>query len=144
MPQNTLSDREVRRIAKVVIEYERRVGIPFEKRDPPLVDQPAGLGLVEFKVTSASTVDDSDSPFDGMRKLVVEIVGPSCNKSSLHGDTVDVYEHDPQCLTADELDAALVDRKGWAYQGVFQDQSATAEAGDLTPCHWVLFGLCCP
>ena len=103
-----------------------------------------GIGRIEFEVLSATTVSDTGSPYDGMRKLSVEVVGPSCNRASMLGDTVDVYEHDPQCLTSGELDAELVGRKGWAFEGIFQDQSATATAGDATPCHWVLDGICCP
>lgn len=101
-----------------------------------------GGGKIEFRVLSASTVVGGQ--YDGMRKLVVEVKSPPCNRTSLHGDTVDVYEHEPLCLTGDESDAALVDRKGWAYEGVYQDQSSGAIAGDLTDCHWVLDGLCCP
>lgn len=100
--------------------------------------------IIEFTVDSATTVSNTSSPFDGMRKLTVTIISPSCSFTSLHGDTVDVYEHDPQCLTLGELDAELVGRKGWAYQGVYQDQSSGASPGDLTPCHFVLMGICCP
>lgn len=101
-----------------------------------------GSGKIEFEVLSASTVVGGQ--YDGMRKLVVEIKSPPCNRTSLHGDTVDVYEHEPLCLTGDETDESLVGRKGWAYEGVYQDQSSGAIAGDLTDCHWVLDGLCCP
>ena len=104
-----------------------------------------GMGRIEFEVTSATTISDSGSPYDGMRELTVTVVGPSCNRASMLGETgVKVYEHVPLCLTGDETDEALVGRKGWAFEGVFQDQSAEAEAGDLTPCHWVLDGICCP
>ncbi len=104
-----------------------------------------GIGRIEFTVTSATTVDDTDSPYDGMRELTVTVVGPSCNRASLLGETgVKVYEHDPQCLTSDETDEALEDRKGWAYEGIFQDQSSGASPGDATPCHWILDGICCP
>lgn len=104
-----------------------------------------GMGRIEFTITSATTISDTDSPYDGMRELTVTVVGPSCNRASLLGETgVKVYEHDPQCLTGDEEDAALEDRKGWAFEGIFQDQSSGASPGDATPCHWVLDGLCCP
>lgn len=104
-----------------------------------------GIGRIEFEVTAATTISSTASPYDGMRELTVTVVGPSCNRASMLGDTgVKVYEHVPLCLTGDELDAALVGRKGWAFEGVFQDQSSGAAAGDATPCHWVLDGLCCP
>lgn len=108
------------------------------------VNSGSGNGTLEFKITSASTVTDTASPYHGMRKLVVVAVGPSCNRSSIMGTTVDVYEHEPLCLTGDETDEALVDRKGWAFEGIFQDQSSGASPGDATPCHWVLDGICCP
>ena len=105
----------------------------------------SGIGRIEFEITSATTVDDSNSPYDGMRELTVKVVGPSCNRASMLDQTgVKVYEHDPQCLTLEETDAALVGRKGWAFEGIFQDQSDSASPGDATPCHWVLDGLCCP
>lgn len=44
MPNNTLSDREVRRIAKVVLDYERRVNVPSAKRAPPISDGSVGGG----------------------------------------------------------------------------------------------------
>jgi len=104
-----------------------------------------GMGRIEFEVTSATTISDSGSPYDGMRELTVTVVGPSCNRASMLGETgVKVYEHVPLCLTGDETDEALVGRKGWAFEGVFQDQSSGASPGDATPCHWVLDGLCCP
>ncbi len=104
-----------------------------------------GDNRIEFAVDSATTISNSASPYDGMRELTVTVVGPSCNRASMLGETgVKVYEHVPLCLTGDETDEALVGRKGWAFEGVFQDQSAEAEAGDLTPCHWVLDGICCP
>ena len=109
-----------------------------------IVSGSGGFTRIEFTVDSATTVSDTGSPFDGMRKLTVTVIGPSCNNPGIHGDTVDVYEHPPDCLTVDETDAELEGRKGWAYEGFFQDQSATAEVGDLTPCHYVLDGLCCP
>lgn len=105
----------------------------------------SGIGRIEFEITSATTVDDSNSPYDGMRELTVKVVGPSCNRASMLDQTgVKVYEHDPQCLTLDETDAALVGRKGWAFEGIFQDQSDSASPGDATPCHWILDGICCP
>lgn len=104
-----------------------------------------GASIIEFIVTSATTVADTDSPYDGMRELTVTVVGPSCDIENTMGDeNVLVYEHDPQCLTGDETDEALEGRKGWAYEGVFQDQSAAASPGDKTPCHKILFGICCP
>jgi len=104
----------------------------------------SSITRIEFIVVSATTISDTASPYNGMRKLVVTVKSPSCNASGIHGDTVDVYEHQPACLTADEADEDLVDRKGWAYQGVHQDMSSGADTGDLTPCHYVLDGLCCP
>jgi len=101
-------------------------------------------GTIEFLIDSATTISNSSSPYDGMRELTVTIISPPCDRTNLHLESVKVYEHDPQCLTSDETDAALEDRKGWAFEGVFQDQSSGASAGDLTPCHWVLQGLCCP
>lgn len=103
-----------------------------------------GFTRIEFEVTAATTVSDTNSPFDGMRKLTVTVVSPSCNEPGLHNEEVDVYEHEPLCLTGDETDLALVGRKGWAFKGVHQDMSAGASVGDLTPCHFVLDGLCCP
>jgi len=103
-----------------------------------------GISRIEFIVVSATTVADTNSPFDGMRKLVVTVKSPSCNVPGIWNTTVDVYEHQPACLTDDETDGALVDRKGWAYQGVHQDMSSGASPGDLAPCHYVLDGLCCP
>jgi len=103
-----------------------------------------GISRIEFIVVSATTVADTNSPYDGMRKLVVTVKSPSCNVPGIWNTTVDVYEHQPACLTDDETDGALVDRKGWAYQGVHQDMSSGASPGDLTPCHYVLDGLCCP
>ncbi len=47
-------------------------------------------------------------------------------------------------LTGDETDAALEDRKGWAFEGCFQDQSSGAASGDATPCHWVLTAFAAP
>ncbi len=43
--------------------------------------------------------------------------------------------------------SSTIDRatgKGWAFEGIFQDQGTGASPGDATPCHWVLDGLCCP
>lgn len=118
-------------------------GFPVVKIEA--VSAGAGVGRIEFLVTAATTVDDTASPYDGMRKLTVTVKSPSCNQPGLLGATgVLVYEHDPQCLTTGETDEALVGRKGWAFEGIFQDQSAGATAGDATPCHWVLDGLCCP
>lgn len=105
----------------------------------------SGIGRIEFVITSATTISNTSSPYDGMRELTVTIQSPSCNRASLLGVTgVKVYEHDTQCLTTGETDEALVGRKGWAYEGIFQDQSSGASPGDATPCHWVLDGLCCP
>lgn len=123
-----------------VIEYSYRADqwqvTSFRRRD---------FGTIEFEVTAATTVSDSGSPYAGMRKLTVTVVGPSCNRTVLLGETgVFVYEHNPQCLTGDETDEALVGRKGWAYEGIFQDQGSGASTGDATPCHWVLSGICCP
>jgi len=101
-------------------------------------------GTIEFLIDSATTISDSSSPYYGMRELTVTIVSPPCNRTNLHLTSAKVYEHDPQCLAGDETDAALEGRKGTAFEGVFQDQSSGASAGDLTPCHWVLQGLCCP
>jgi hypothetical protein len=118
-----------------------RDDIPY----PMIYDGGGGFARIEFIVTSATTISSTLSPYDGMRELTVTVKSPSCNAAGLHGDTgVKVYEHSPQCLTGDETDAALVGRKGWAYQGVHQDMSAGASPGDLTPCHFVLDGLCCP
>lgn len=103
-----------------------------------------GFNRIEFIVVSATTVADSGSPYNGMRKLVVTVKSPSCNAPGIWNTTVDVYEHQPACLTDDETDEALAGRKGWAYQGVHQDMSSGADPGDLTPCHYVLDGLCCP
>lgn len=103
-----------------------------------------GFTLIEFIVDSATTVTSTGSPYFGMRKLTCTVKSPSCNNPDIWGDTVDVYEHQPACLTGDETDEALADRKGWAYQGVHQDMSSGASPGDLTPCHYVLMGLCCP
>ena len=101
-------------------------------------------GDIEFLVTAVTTVSDTDSPYDGMRKFTVDIIAPPCNRKDLHLTEATVYEHDPQCLASDETDAALVGRKGTAGEGVFQDQSSGASPGDLTPCHWYLKGICCP
>lgn len=103
-----------------------------------------GNNFIEFIVVSATTVADSGSPYNGMRKLVVTVKSPSCNIPGIWNTTVDVYEHEPLCLTGDETDGALVGRKGTAYQGVHQDMSSGAGTGDLTPCHYVLAGICCP
>lgn len=108
-----------------------------------------GDNRIEFAVDSATTISDTASPYDGMRELTVTIVGPDCDHASTMGNTsIKVYEHPDRngnyCLTFGETDAALVDRKGWAYKGVFQDQSTGAPVGKQTPCHWVLDGLCCP
>ena len=105
---------------------------------------PEGGGTIEFLVDSATTISDTASPYYGMRELTVTIISPPCNRTSLHLTSAKVYEHDPQCLAGDETDAALEGRKDTAFEGVFQDQSSGASAGDLTPCHWVLQGLCCP
>ena len=123
-----------------IVEYSYRAErweiTSFRRRD---------FGRIEFTITEATTVSDSSSPYAGMRKLTVTVVGPSCNRTAMLGETgVFVYEHDPQCLTTDETDEALVDRKGWAFEGIFQDQGTGASPGDATPCHWVLDGLCCP
>jgi len=112
---------------------------------PRLILTSGGFQRIEFIVTSATTISSTLSPYDGMRELTVTVQSPSCNAVELHDETgVKVYEHSPQCLTGDETDAALVGRKGWAYQGVHQDMSNGASPGDLTPCHFVLDGLCCP
>lgn len=108
------------------------------------VGSTGGGGTIEFTITSATTISNTSSPYDGMRELTVTIISPPCGRTNLHLTSAKVYEHDPQCLTSDETDAALVGRKGTAFEGVFQDQSSGASAGDLTPCHWVLQGLCCP
>lgn len=107
-------------------------------------DECCESGSIEFLVVSATTVDDTASPYDGMRKLTVTVISPPCNRTDLHGESVKVYEHVPICLTGDETDEELEGRKGTAFEGVFQDQSNGAEPGDLTPCHWVLAGICCP
>lgn len=114
--------------------------------DWPTVERGTGGsgGVIEFLVDSATTISDSSSPYYGMRELTVTIISPPCDRKNLHLTSAKVYEHDPQCLAGDETDLALVGRKGTAFEGVFQDQSSGAEAGDLTPCHWVLQGLCCP
>ena len=110
-----------------------------------LIDSVSGFTRIEFTVTSATTISDTESVYDGMRELTVTIKSPSCNNTGIWGDTdIKVYEHEPLCLTTGETDGALVDRKGWAYEGVHQDMSAAASPGDLTPCHYVLDGLCCP
>lgn len=112
---------------------------------PELILQAGGgFTRIEFEVTAATTISDTNSPYDGMRKLTVTVIGPSCNEPGLHNEEVDVYEHEPLCLTGDETDLALVGRKGWAFKGVHQDMSSGASIGDLTPCHFVLDGLCCP
>ena len=117
---------------------------PVETRPRLILPTGGGASVIEFTIDSATTVDDPDSPFDGMRELTVTVIGPSCDRAELLGETATVYEHDPQCLTSDETDEALEDRKGSAFEGIFQDQSSEAEEGDATPCHWVLIGLCCP
>lgn len=104
----------------------------------------SSITRIEFIVVSATTVADTASPYNGMRKLVVTVKSPSCNAAGIWNTTVDVYEHQPACLTEGETDGALVGRKGWAYQGVHQDMSSGADPGDLTPCHYVLDGICCP
>lgn len=103
-----------------------------------------GFTRIEFLIDSATTVADSSSPFDGLRQLTVTIISPSCNSPELWDTSAIVYEHLPDCLTIDETDEELEGRKGWAYEGVYQDQSSGAAPGDLTPCHFVLDGLCCP
>lgn len=99
---------------------------------------------IEGIVTAATTVSDTGSPYDGMRKLTVDVQSPSCNDQSLWDTSQDIYEHVPLCLTGDEEDAALVDRKCWGFEGFHQDMSSGASPGDLTPCHFVLDGICCP
>lgn len=122
-----------------VIEYSYRSEVwqvtSFRKRD---------FGRIEFIVDDAEEISDTGSAFDGMVHLTVTIIGPSCNRTVLIGETVDVYEHPPTCLVGDEDLGDLVGRKGFAYEGIFADQSSGAAEDDVTPCHWVLDGLCCP
>lgn len=132
----------MRRIDQLELTVRRITQIDTK---PRLIIPPGSGGTIEFLIDSATTISNSSSPYDGMRELTVTITSPPCDRTNLHLTSgVKVYEHDPQCLTSDETDEALVGRKGWAFEGVFQDQSSGASPGDLTPCHRVLQGLCCP
>jgi hypothetical protein len=107
----------------------------------------AGAGdviTIEFIVTAAEIIENPSSPYDGMLHLTVTVKSPSCNATGLWNTTQDVYEHEALCLLGTEEPADLIGRKGTAYKGVHQDMSTGASPGDLTPCHFVLQGICCP
>lgn len=134
-----LLEKRLERLEVVV----RRI-TQIETKPRLIIPGGGGARIIEIIVTAATTISDTGSPYDGMRRLTGTVQSPDCPNSAIWGDSVYVYEHVPLCLTGDETDEALVDRKAWAYEGVHQDMSVTAETGDLTPCHWVLMGICCP
>src|SRR5690606_6233386 len=103
-----------------------------------------GDEIIKFVITSVTTVSNSSSPFNGYRELTVTVTDPNCAAAYLYGESVIVHDTDDQCLTADESDEDLEGRYGWAFKGVSTDKSSGATEGDLTPCHFVLMGLCCP
>lgn len=103
-----------------------------------------GFTRIEIIVESAEIVSNPSSPFDGMLKLTGNVKSPSCNNIGLWGTSADIYEHEPLCLLGTEAPEDLIGRKAWGYEGVHQDMSSGAGVGDLTPCHMVLDGICCP
>lgn len=140
MPNNTLSDREVERIAKVVLAYERRVKKPFEKRDPPLVDDPGkSSAIIEYTIDSLELQESG--PYTGLIAAQVTIRGCICGKgATLINTTAEVIDHSG-CIF-DEED--MTDYTGWAAVDMeYLSLDAAAEDGELTPCHYAAINRCC-
>lgn len=108
-----------------------------------LIDSRGGSGSkIFFEVDSAATAG-ATSPYNGNMILTVTITVAPCDESNLIGTSVDVVDWST-CLANAETTGDVVNREGWAFRGIAQSLASTASPGDLTPCHWVLDGLCCP
>lgn len=127
-----------RRIAQLEKTVER---ITQVETKPRLILSDTSKGKIAYTVTAAAVVSDTDDQFDGLMKLTVTVEW--AGQPNLVTTSVTVYDWSP-CLATAETPAALVGRWGWAAWGVGEDQSAAAEAGDLTEFHWGCDGLCCP
>lgn len=101
-----------------------------------------GGGKIFFEVDSAATAGTS-SPYNGKMILTVTVTVAPCDQSNLIGTSVDVVDWST-CLANAETTSAVVGREGWAFRGIAESLASGAGDGELTPCHWVLDGLCCP
>lgn len=140
MPNNTLSDREVERIAKVVLAFERRVTKPFEKRAPPLVDVPPKTSaIIEYTIDSLELQESG--PYTGLVAASVTIRGVICGQgATLINTTAEVIDHSG-CIF-DEED--MTGYTGWAAADMeYLSLDTEADAGEMTPCHYAAINRCC-
>jgi hypothetical protein len=93
-----------------------------------------------FEVTAAEEAG-TDSPYNGLTILTVDVICEPCEEDLATAEVIDWSS----CLANAEEFAELIGREGWAFWGRGrQSRESGAEEGDKTPCHWILDGLCCP
>jgi len=105
-----------------------------------VIDSAAGgEASIEYQIISIDVMESG--PYTGLTVASVTVMGASCGRSDLIGDTVEVVDHSG-CIF-DLVEASLVDVWGWASWRVFESLDPEAEAGELTPCHWSADDRCC-
>ena len=103
--------------------------------------RPQQFPRILFKITSATTEGPS-SPYNGLTVATATVLAATCGRADLIDATVQVVDQSG-CLFNEPL-ADLVNRVGWAFEGIAKDKSTGAAPDDLAPCHWIADGLCCP
>jgi hypothetical protein len=99
-----------------------------------------GSSTIGYTIDSISTAGTS-SPYNGKVIASVTVVTAPCSRAFLIGTSVDVVDWSG-CIF-DLSEAELEDVFGWADENVALSLATTAEAGDLTPCHWAAINRCC-
>lgn len=87
-----------------------------------------------------TALDNGTGDFVG-KKVATITVTVAARDSSLLGTSVEVVDHS-SCVF-DKTEAELMGVWVWANKGVALSSDPYAEAGQLTPCHWVAADRCC-